>query len=150
VTDDRRERAERFLKIVRVAPPDPTGPREGSIGDTIARGLRARGVRVNKIHGNGYQDRGLPDWLARLEGRMVWIETKSGHRRLSRHQREFRRQEHENGTPVMVVRPSDFRRPPIAGCGRQTPLDPIEAAHAILVFGLDPKRVIAIVEREWS
>ena len=51
-------------------------PREAAIVDAIRKALQARGAFVDKDHGGPYQRAGLPDLVAILDGRTVWIECK--------------------------------------------------------------------------
>lgn len=155
---DRTAAADAFLKVVKIAKPEPQAPRESSLVDRLAKRLRDLGLRVTKIHGSQFQEAGLPDLLVRRDMRLVWIETKSGNRRLSARQRRFRELEHAAGVPVMIVRPDDLRRSashPVVDLGvcsaeRKTPRDPAQAAWCLLTWTHEPGRAVQLVEQEWS
>lgn len=151
MTDDRRSSAERFLDRVRTEKPAISRHQTERVGVLVPliKGLGELGLRVTKLHGSIYMERGIPDLIVRRDMRMLWIETKAEGRNLSGAQKEFRRREHEAGVPVMVVRPRDLKLK-TEECSRFTPTDPAEAAYLLLTFTHDPKRAVEIVELEWS
>lgn len=51
------------------------------------RYLQRRGAWCVRLHGSGWQRRGLPDILACWQGRLIAVEVKTGTGRLSPHQK---------------------------------------------------------------
>lgn len=75
-----------------------------SIVREIRRWCKRRGYYYRKIHGGGYQHRGLPDLYILAEGQTVWLEVKAGRDEPSASQREEIRAIRRAGGRAEVVR----------------------------------------------